>query len=271
MSVQKSIDFLNVGRYKTARYNTNLGRTLKPGPLTERQQFILKTVWEEGSTKAAEFKLNLKPRTLEYHTYVIRARMNIPNSSIIDMLRCAVRLGILTCLLFSVPSNAGVFSIFGARNKWGTVVVTASPAIGGTVTGSGEYRANTVITLTALANAGYVFMRWSDSNTNSTRTITVRPNAQTYIAYFNIVNVVPPSGHFVTLAWDADPPWAKVGVWRVYWGPSSGSYTNFMLSSSLNVTITNLVSKSPYFFAVKAFDPNGLESPFSNEVNFTPP
>ncbi len=62
-----------------------------------------------------------------------------------------------------------------------TLTVTAST--GGTVTGGGTYFAGRTATLTATANAHYQFVRWSDGNTSTTRTITVNANA-TYTAEF---------------------------------------------------------------------------------------
>jgi len=44
-----------------------------------------------------------------------------------------------------------------------TVTATANPAEGGTVTGAGTYDENTTCTLTANANAGYVFTNWTEN------------------------------------------------------------------------------------------------------------
>ena len=63
------------------------------------------------------------------------------------------------------------------------LIVNASPAEGGTVTGGGSYHYGDVVTLTATANEGYTFVSWSDGDTNSSRTVTVTENA-TYTAYF---------------------------------------------------------------------------------------
>ena len=53
----------------------------------------------------------------------------------------------------------------------------------GNVTGAGIYNQNGTATLTATPNTGYKFVRWSDGNTNASRTITVTESA-TYTAYF---------------------------------------------------------------------------------------
>ena len=55
----------------------------------------------------------------------------------------------------------------------------------GTVTGAGEYNHGTEVTLTATPNEGYRFVKWSDGDTNATRTITVTADV-TLIAEFAI-------------------------------------------------------------------------------------
>jgi len=53
----------------------------------------------------------------------------------------------------------------------------------GTVTGGGSYKVGTSVTLTATPDEHYTFVKWSDGNTQSTRTIVVTGDA-TYIAEF---------------------------------------------------------------------------------------
>ena len=62
-----------------------------------------------------------------------------------------------------------------------TLTVTAGT--GGTVSGSGTYNYGATATLKATPSAGYHFVKWSDGNTNASRTVTVTGNA-TYIATF---------------------------------------------------------------------------------------
>ena len=57
----------------------------------------------------------------------------------------------------------------------------------GSVVGSGTYKHGVQITLNAVANEGYHFVRWSDGNTNATRTITVTGDI-TLTAEFEINN-----------------------------------------------------------------------------------
>lgn len=58
-------------------------------------------------------------------------------------------------------------------------------AVNGTVTGAGEYNHGTEVTLTATPAEGYRFVKWSDGDTNATRTTTVTADV-TLIAEFAI-------------------------------------------------------------------------------------
>ena len=61
--------------------------------------------------------------------------------------------------------------------------LTVNASTGGTVTGGGTYVENTAVTIKASPNTGYKFTKWSDGNTNATRSVTVT-SAATYTAYF---------------------------------------------------------------------------------------
>ena len=58
-----------------------------------------------------------------------------------------------------------------------------NPSVGGTVTGGGTYDYGTKVTLKATPSDGYHFVKWSDGDTNPTRTVTVT-RSYTYIAVF---------------------------------------------------------------------------------------
>lgn len=78
-----------------------------------------------------------------------------------------------------------------------TISTAVSPSGTGSVSGGGTYDSGSTVTLTATPATGYRFVRWSDNNTNATRTVTVSGNV-TYTAYFerdsapepNITNIV---------------------------------------------------------------------------------
>lgn len=74
--------------------------------------------------------------------------------------------------------------------------VVASPSGGGTVTGGGLYEEGTSVQITAVANTGYTFVRWSDGNTNATRTVTVGETPVTYTAIFSqSISLIDDSEH----------------------------------------------------------------------------
>ena len=68
-----------------------------------------------------------------------------------------------------------------------TISLVADPAEGGTMTGGGDYLADSVCTVTATANEGYCFVNWTENDeqvsTDSAYTFTVTETA-TYIAHF---------------------------------------------------------------------------------------
>jgi sulfur relay (sulfurtransferase) complex TusBCD TusD component (DsrE family) len=73
----------------------------------------------------------------------------------------------------------------------------------------------------------------------------------------------------VSVAWN---PSASSGIagYRLYQGVASGSYTNVISVNQTNAIVSGLVTGVKYFFAVTAYTTIGLESPFSNEISYTP-
>jgi hypothetical protein len=84
------------------------------------------------------------------------------------------------------------------------------------------------------------------------------------------LNAAPPASYSVALAWDGSTS-ADVTGYRLYYGAASGNYTNSLALGNVTTgTVSGLAGGVPYFFAVTAYDTNGLESPFSNEFSFVP-
>ena len=82
----------------------------------------------------------------------------------------------------------------------------------------------------------------------------------------------------VTLSWVAptlnedDSPLTDLAGYRVYYGESSGSYTDSVsVGIYPTVSIGNLGPGKTLYFSVAAFDLNGNESDYSNEVITTVP
>ena len=78
-----------------------------------------------------------------------------------------------------VTGNVTYYAVWQINSY--TLTVTAGT--GGTVSGGGTYNYGATATLKATASSGYHFVKWSDGNTNASRTVTVTGNA-TYTAIF---------------------------------------------------------------------------------------
>ncbi|HOZ79215.1 MAG TPA: InlB B-repeat-containing protein [Ferruginibacter sp.] len=73
----------------------------------------------------------------------------------------------------SMTSNRSVSASFTAVPVTYTLTATASPTVGGTVTGAGTFASGTTATLTAVPAAGYVFTGWSGAAAGTTNPVTV--------------------------------------------------------------------------------------------------
>lgn len=84
------------------------------------------------------------------------------------------------------------------------------------------------------------------------------------------LSVALPSPYGVTLAWDHSPS-PEVAGYRVHYGETSGNYSNSVAVGYVTTNrIAGLANGVTYYFAVTAYDMNGVESPFSNEISYRP-
>ena len=73
----------------------------------------------------------------------------------------------------------------------------------------------------------------------------------------------------VRLAWDPSPEPLVTG-YRLYYGTSSGEYTNVIdAGNRTDYTITGLAEGTTYYFAATAYTGTGDESTFSNATSYT--
>lgn len=79
----------------------------------------------------------------------------------------------------TVTGNVTLTATFAIKQY--TVTLTAGT--GGSVSGAGNYNHGQSVTIMATPTTGYDFVKWSDNNTNASRSITVTED-KTYIAYF---------------------------------------------------------------------------------------
>ena len=92
---------------------------------------------------------------------------------------------------FTMPeSNVNVSALFWIDTL--TVNVNANPAVGGTVSGAGDYEYGDMVTLNATANTGYTFVNWTENNqevsTDATYEFTFNGAAgtRTFVANFSL-------------------------------------------------------------------------------------
>ena len=72
----------------------------------------------------------------------------------------------------------------------------------------------------------------------------------------------------VTLAWDPSAGTNAIASYKIYYGISSGAYTNSTSAgSATTLSISNLVGGKTYYFAATAVDTFGLESDYSTEAS----
>ena len=79
----------------------------------------------------------------------------------------------------SSPSNPSGGNTSGSgtnTNRQYTISVTSANTAQGTVTGGGTYSEGSRVNVTATPKSGYAFDKWSDGNTQATRTINVTQN-----------------------------------------------------------------------------------------------
>jgi len=133
-----------------------------------------------------------------------------------------------------------------------TLTVNISPQGGGSVSlnpSGGSYTAGTQVTLTAVANSGYVFSSWSGdlSGTQNPATITMDSN-KVVTANFTLSGG---GGTTYTLSVNVSPTGSGV----VYLDPSGGVYT-----AGTQVTLT-AVANSGYVFSSWSGDLSGTQNP----------
>lgn len=73
----------------------------------------------------------------------------------------------------------------------------------------------------------------------------------------------------VSLGWNPSPS-SDVAGYYIYYGPSSGNYTNVVpVANVTNVTIRGLVPGDTYYFAATAYDSNYNQGAYAPEISIT--
>ena len=84
-----------------------------------------------------------------------------------------------------VKQDSTFTAFFVEKEIYYTITVASANPLMGSVYGSGEYKANTVISIGATPHIGFQFSSWQDGNTDNPRTITVTADA-TFTANFEM-------------------------------------------------------------------------------------
>jgi uncharacterized repeat protein (TIGR02543 family) len=151
---------------------------------------------------------------------------------------------------FNATENVTLTATFAIKQY--TVSLTAGT--GGTVSGAGNYNHGQSATITATPSAGYDFVKWSDNNTNASRSITVTSNV-TLTATFAIkqytVSLTAGTGGTVSGAGNYNHG-QSVTITAT---PSSGynfvKWSDNNTNASRSITVTGNVSLTAQFSAIQ--------------------
>lgn len=90
-----------------------------------------------------------------------------------------------------------------------------------------------------------------------------------FLVFFAFCSALVLAEQRVRLAWDPSPDPAAAG-YKIHYGTSSGAYTNvYDAGLATTATITGLSQLTTYYFAATAYNAQGIQSGFSNEVSTT--
>lgn len=99
----------------------------------------------------------------------------------------------------TVTGNVNYVATFSqGGTTYYTVSAIASPVGAGTLVGTGPYPAGTTVTLAAIPNTGYSFVKWSDEVTDNPRTFTLTGNV-TLMAIFSGLGMDESEGKVIAL------------------------------------------------------------------------
>lgn len=188
---------------------------------------------------------------------------------------------------FTVNSDRTLVAYFSAQapNTY-TISVSSNPSNGGSVTGGGTYQQGQSCTVSATANTGYTFLRWTENgnqvSANANYTFTVTGN-RTLVALFQLSATAPTvtttqitniqqttaiGGGNVTNSGGSTV--SERGIcWSTSHNPTtSGSHASGGTGTgSFTVSITGLTANTTYY--VRAYAINSVGTAYGNEVSFT--
>jgi len=188
----------------------------------------------------------------------------------------------------SVPIPVGGVTYAADFAQTAVLDVVASPSNEGAVAGSGTFEADSLLEISASANAGYTFTGWSDGMTSNPRTVYLPLGGTTYTADFAVLyyppatptNVSPINGAtnvsaVATLAAsafsDPDPNATELESEWLVTQVSDNTVVQDITEDSADMTFlpgVSLSGSTSYQWQVRYEDSHGLWSPFSTKTLF---
>lgn len=159
-----------------------------------------------------------------------------------------------------VPARNTTYTAYFERVA--TVSVVSNESSYGSVTGTGNYQVGATVVITATANTGYRFVRWSDEGTNPQRSITVPQAGAVYTATFERTGTVqtsiniPAAGHIlgtgsypigstITLSVVTNP-----GYRFLHWGDDSTAVTRTLTVTADGASLSAVYEALPIIITV---------------------
>jgi hypothetical protein len=84
------------------------------------------------------------------------------------------------------------------------------------------------------------------------------------------MGALPVNPYVASFGWDPSPD-PSVSGYRIYYGTTPGTYSSSILAGNATTAIVpGLAAGVTYYFVITAYDVNGVESAYSDEISFIP-
>jgi hypothetical protein len=162
--------------------------------------------------------------------------------------------------------NILVLAVLGASGQWGAAAIVVPPATNQVVLTWGSLGPGTqyyVQTSTDL-------LTWTAATNTAGTSISLALTGDKVRTFRLWASNAPLQS--VTLAWNPSVPSTDVAGYFIYYGESTGSYTNKVDTGLVTSgVVSNLLAGTTYYFVTTAYTASGLESDYSSEVVWQSP